>query len=458
MTGMTKAQLNLTNRMERLPMTGFQRRLFFIICSAWCFDSMDLAMMTFVLAPIVSDLGLTSKETGLLGATSLAGMAMGAAVAGLLADRFGRKVVFQWSIVGWGLFSFACAASWDFTSLLAFRFFLGFFMGAEFPIGQAMISEIIPAPKRGRYIALLEGFFPLGFILAGVVAFLLLPMGGWRLIFVAEGVPAIVVLFIRRTVPESARWLEDKKRYEEAEKVVGVFEAGVSRAIGQKLPSAPDYVEPAVVAEGGASPLKDLFTGIYTRRTLMAWTMWFFALMGYYGITTWMGKFLVDSGFAVTKSVSFIILMTLWSIPGFLSAAVIVEKCGRKFSMILYVLLCGISCYLYARSATNTDLIIRGAFMQFSMFGMWSSIYAYTPDLFPTRARATGCGTSSTWGRVGAFIGPLLVPFILARYATGQEGIIAVFTMGGICFAIAALVIFILGPETKGKALEEISS
>ena len=457
MTSITRSQLNLANRMERLPMSGYQRTLFLIICSAWLFDSMDLAMMTFLLAPIVTDLGLTSKQAGLLGATSLAGMALGAAVAGMLADRFGRKVVFQWSIVGWGLASFACAASQGLASLLAARFVLGLFMGAEFPIAQAMVSEIIPAPKRGQYIAFLEGFWPLGFILAGVVAYLLLPVGGWRMVFVAEGLPAIIVLYIRRRVPESARWLEDKGFYDEAEKVVGDFEKGVSAALAKELAQAEPYNE-ALVHASTKSSFQELFVGIYAKRTIMVWLLWFFALMGYYGITTWMGKFLVDQGFAVTKSVSFLILMTLWGIPGFISAAILVEKIGRKFSTIFYVMMCGIAAYIYSQSGTNADLIIRGAILQFFMFGMWSSLYAYTPELFPTRARATGCGFASTWGRIGAFIGPLLVPYILARYETSAEGITAVFTMGGVSFLIAAIAVLILGPETKGKALEEIST
>jgi putative MFS transporter len=166
-----------------------------------------------------------------------------------------------------------------------------------------------------------------------------------------------------------------------------------------------------------------------------------------------MGKLLVDKGFAVTKSIEYIVLMTLWGVPGFFSAAYLVEKLGRKPTVMGYVLGSAVAAYFYGQVTSQTDLIIAGAFMQFFFFGMWSVLYAYTPELFPTRARATGCGTASSWGRVGALIGPSVVPMIMASY-----GVPMVFTLGAGAFVIGALAVLILGPETKGKVLEEISS
>jgi MFS transporter, putative metabolite:H+ symporter len=132
--GITSKALNLPQRMERLPLTRYQKIIFLIIATAWLFDSMDLALMTFVLAPISKAFSLTSIQTGFLGSASLAGMALGAALAGMLADRVGRKIVFQWSMVVWGSAALLCAVAPDYNFLLAARFILGFGMGAEFPI------------------------------------------------------------------------------------------------------------------------------------------------------------------------------------------------------------------------------------------------------------------------------------------------------------------------------------
>ncbi len=443
--------LNLPQRMERLPLTNYQRVVFLIIATAWLFDSMDLAMMTFLLAPISNTFSLTPAQTGLLGSASLAGMAFGAALAGILADRIGRKAVFQTSMIVWGGAAILCAVTWSYSSLLVARFILGFGMGAEFPIAQSMVSEIIPAQHRGKYIALLEGFWPLGFILAGVVALLLVPIGGWRVVFLATGLPAIYVLVIRRKVPESPRWYESRGHLAQAESTMQLIERKVEEAYGKPLPIAAESGFADELSKEGFS-LWELFTKNYRVRTLMIWTLWFFALLGYYGITTWMGKLLVDKGFTITKSIEWVLLMTLWGVPGFFSAAYLVERLGRKPAVAGYVLLSAVAAYFYGKAGTQNELIVAGAFMQFFFFGMWSVLYAYSPELFPTRARATGCGTASGWGRVGGLIGPSIIPLVISSYGVG-----AVFTLGAISFIIAALNVLLLGPETKGRILEEVS-
>jgi putative MFS transporter len=437
--------------MERLPLTNFQRVTFLIIATAWLFDSMDLAMMTFILAPISNTFGLTPAQTGLLGSASLAGMALGSALAGMVADRVGRKAVFQVSMIVWGGAAILCAVTWSYESLLVARFILGFGMGAEFPIAQSMVSELIPASHRGKYIALLEGFWPLGFIVAGVVALILVPIGGWRVVFLATGLPAIYVLVIRRKVPESPRWYESQGHLTEAESTMEYIEQRVEKAYGKPLPEPVQNGIADEVAKGGFS-LWELFTDQYRVRTIMIWTLWFFALLGYYGITTWMGKLLVDKGFTITKSIEWVLLMTLWGVPGFFSAAYFVEKLGRRPAVTGYVLMSAVAAYFYGKAGSQHELIVAGAFMQFFFFGMWSVMYAYTPELFPTRARATACGTASTLGRIGALLGPAIVPAIISSYSVE-----AVFTLGSLSFIIAAVNVLILGPETKGRVLEEIS-
>ncbi len=165
-----------------------------------------------------------------------------------------------------------------------------------------------------------------------------------------------------------------------------------------------------------------------------------------------MGKLLVDKGFTITKSIEWVLMMTLWGVPGFFSAAYLVEKLGRRPAVAGYVLLSAVAAYFYGKAGTQNELIVAGAFMQFFFFGMWSVIYAYTPELFPTRARATACGTASTLGRFGALLGPAIVPAIISAYSVE-----AVFTLGALSFVIAAVNVLIWGPETKGRVLEEIS-
>src|SRR2546427_10550445 len=143
---------NVAARLERLPMSSYQRGLFRVIATAWFFDSMDLGVMTFMLRSIKTEFGLTATQTGLLASSSFLGMFIGAAIAGMLADKFGRKPVFQVSMIFWGLGSLMCGFSDSVTSLMLWRIVLGFGMGMEFPIGLSMVSEMIPAKSRGRYV------------------------------------------------------------------------------------------------------------------------------------------------------------------------------------------------------------------------------------------------------------------------------------------------------------------
>ena len=443
----------IPQRLERLPLTGYQKKIFYIIATAWFFDSMDLGMLTFVLGSIKADFQLTTVQAGLLSSASFLGMFLGAAIAGMLADKFGRKIVFQTSMILWGSASFLCAFSPNVETLAIARILLGFGMGMEFPIGQSLVSEFIPAKNRGRYIALLEGFWPIGFIAAGLLAYFILPVGGWRMVFLCEGIPAIFVLVIRRIVPESPRWLDASGQHEEANKVMLVFEEEVRKSYGQELPPVPTIKDSVAAPRSKKFSFFELWAPGYVKRTIMVWSLWFFALLGYYGITTWLGAFLQEAGYSVTKSVFYTIVISLAGVPGFFTAAYFIEAKGRKITIITVLLGCAISAYFYGTATSLTTLILYGLCMQFFLFGMWSSIYAYTPELYPTRSRATGSGFASAVGRLGSLLGPSIVAIILP--VTGQSG---VFALGAACFVLAALVVGVLGIETKGKVLEEISA
>jgi putative MFS transporter len=438
-------------------MSGYQRKLFAIIATAWFFDSMDLGLMTFVLGSIKAEFGLSASQAGLLASSSFFGMFLGAAIAGMLADKFGRKPIFQISMIFWGIGSFMCGFAHDVNSLMAYRVLLGFGMGMEFPIGLSMVSEIVPAKSRGKYVATLEGFWPIGFIAAGVFAYFLLPVIGWRGIFIALSVPAVFVFVVRRMVPESPRWLEDMGRKHEADAVMNRIEAGVQRAYGAALPPVLASASASAPARADRKALfGELWRGPYARRTVMLWSTWFFALLGYYGLTTWLGALLQQAGYEVTKSVLYTVYISLAGIPGFIFSAWLLEKWGRKPTCALMLLGSAAAAYAYGQAAGQKlpieQLIGSGLLMQFFLFGMWSVLYAYTPELYPTRTRATGSGFASSIGRLGSLAGPYAIGLLLPVW--GQAG---AFTLGAASFVIAAISVLLLGVETKGKALEEVS-
>lgn len=449
-TAQAQQVADIAARLERLPLTSYQRWIFGIIATAWFFDSMDLAALTFVLGSIRQTFGLSTAETGLLSSMSFLGMFVGAASAGLLADRFGRARVFQVSMIFWGLGSLFCGLSTTATALGASRLLLGFGMGMEFPVAQSMVSEIMPARNRGRYIAFLEGFWPLGFIASGLLTYFVLQAADWRWVFILQAIPAVFVLVVRRYVPESPRWLASHGYSERAEATVRDIESRVRDRLGSK--ELPPVVRQAAAPASEVTGLRTLFSGIYAKRTTMLWTLWFFALLGFYGLTTWLGALLQAKGFPITKSVFYTILISLAGIPGFLVSAWLVESCGRKATLAMNLLCGAIACHFYGSAADQTQLIIAGLCMQFFLFGMWSALYAYTPELYPTHVRATGTGFASAVGRIGSLIGPYVIGVILP--AAGQSG---VFALGAGAFVVAALAVLVLGEETRGRTLESIS-
>ncbi|MEM5435677.1 MFS transporter [Paraburkholderia diazotrophica] len=443
-------------RLERLPFSGYHRTIFIIIAIAFFFDSVDLGTMTFVLGSIKTEFGLSSATAGLVASASFFGMVLGAAVAGLFADRFGRRPVFQWSMVLWGLASYLCSTAHSVEALIVYRVLLGIGMGMEFPIAQTLLSEFVPTASRGRLVALMDGFWPLGFITAGCVSFVVLPQFGWRTVFALLAIPAVFVLIVRRIVPESPRWLEHRGRDAQADAVLEQIEAKVMKSKGiRSLPAPSMLADPAPRSKHGA--FREIWSAAYRQRTIMVWALWFFALLGFYGLTSWLGALMQQAGFAVTKSVLYTVLISLGGVPGFLCAAWLVERWGRKPTCIASLAGGGIMAYLYGQTALHADsvtlLICTGLAMQFFLFGMWAVLYTYTPELYGTGARATGSGFASAIGRVGSLIGPYAVGVVLPIF--GQGG---VFTLGALSFGVAALAVWAMGIETKGLSLETLVS
>jgi putative MFS transporter len=438
-------------RLERLPMTGYQRRLFAVVATGWLADQVNVALLGFLLVVLRQAFHLSLLAAGVLGSMTYLGQLIGNIAAGWAADRFGRRTVFQWTMVVWGLGAIASALAWNVGSLLFFRAVVGIGVGGEAPVAQAILCEFIPAPRRGRYVSLMEGFWSIGYVLSGALSFALIPIlapDGFRLVFALTGLLALVLFVIRRSVPESPRWYAERGEAGRADAVMRRVEEQVEASLGGLLPE-PKAV--GGIARTVGSPVRLLFSRRYLGRTLMAGGLWFCALLGYYGLTTWLTTLLHRQGFSVASSLGFTTVISLGGIPGFLAAAWMVEAVGRKLAMAIFLLGSAAMAYAYGHPAPHL-LLGEGLAMQFFFFGMWCVLYAYTPELYPTMARASGSGWASAFGRVGAIIGPIVVGATVQGLGTG-----GVFTLGACAFVVAVLLVVIFGPETRGRVLEDLS-
>lgn len=442
--------INVSGRLERLPMTSYQRRIFAAVATAWLADQVNVALLVFLIGPISLYFHLTKFQIGLLASMTFLGQLIGNLIAGYIADRLGRRYAFQITMLIWGLGSFLAAGATGVVTLMVFRLIIGIGVGGEAPVAQAILSEIIPADKRGFYISFMEGFWAVGFVISGILSYTVLPYLGWRGVFVAVGILSLVIFWVRRIIFESPRWLVDQGRYDEADAVLTKLENEVMKKFGSALPPAKEYIPET--SQTVRNPFRILFTHAYLRSTIMLAGLWFFALLGYFGLTSWLAVILTQHGFSVIKSIGFVAIISVGGIPGFFAAGLLLEWIGRKTTIALFLIMSAVLAYVYGHSTSTDWLFVSGFLMQFFMFGMWCCLYAYTPELYPTRARSTGSGVASAFGRVGAILGPIVVGLIIVRAGQG-----AVFSLGAASFVIAAALVLVFGIETRGRTLEDIS-
>ena len=214
----------ILERLEKLPVGSFHYKLLAITGLGWLFDSMDTGLISFVLPVLAKEWGLDPGQMGMIGSIGLIGMALGAVISGTIADRIGRKMVFTITVLLYSLATGMCALSWNYESLMVFRFLVGFGLGGELPVAATLMSEYAPSKVRGRFIVLLESFWGLGWLVAACIAYLLIPHYGWQIAFVIGTLPALYAFVIRMKMPESVRYLISQSKVEEAKKVILMLE------------------------------------------------------------------------------------------------------------------------------------------------------------------------------------------------------------------------------------------
>lgn len=397
-----------------------RRSLLVSVGMSWLFDAMDVALISFVAAALALEWSLGPQQLGVLTAINSVGMAIGAACAGILADRFGRKSVLLWTLLIFSLASGLSAVATGFVMLCILRFISGFGLGGELPVASTLVSESVPANERGRTVVLLESFWAGGWILAALIAYFIIPNfeSGWRIAFALGALPALYALYLRRKIDDSPRFLAQKNKVE-------------------KISLKQRFAQ--VWAPG------------YRKTSLMLWILWFTVVFSYYGMFLWLPQVMVYKDYSLTKSFEYVLIMTLAQLPGYFTAAYFIEKFGRKFVLVVYLVLTAASAIWFGMADTTETLLAAGICLSFFNLGAWGGLYAYTPEHYPTSIRTTGAGLAASFGRIGGIIAPFLVGWLISQ---GVE-ISVIFGMFCGMILIGAAAVAFLGKETKGTELAE---
>ncbi|AHA75192.1 TPA: MFS transporter [Bacillus thuringiensis] len=390
-----------------------KRKLLGIAGLGWLFDAMDVGMLSFVMVALQKDWGLTSQEMGWIGSINSIGMAVGALIFGILSDKIGRKSVFIITLLLFSIGSGLTALTTTLAMFLVLRFVIGMGLGGELPVASTLVSESVEAHERGKIVVLLESFWAGGWLIAALISYFVIPKYGWEVAMVLSAVPALYALYLRWNLPDSPRF--------------------------QKVEKRPSVIE----------NIKSVWSGEYRKATIMLWILWFCVVFSYYGMFLWLPSVMVLKGFSLIKSFQYVLIMTLAQLPGYFTAAWFIERLGRKFVLVTYLIGTACSAYLFGVADSLTVLIVAGMLLSFFNLGAWGALYAYTPEQYPTVIRGTGAGMAAAFGRIGGILGPLLVGYLVASEAS----LSLIFTIfcGSILIGVFAVVI--LGQETKQREL-----
>jgi len=442
----------LVARLERLPVTPRLMLLRVIVGIATFFDAYTVLAIAFAMPQLVSEWKLTPAEVGIIISAGYVGQLFGAVFFGSLAEKIGRLRTLFITIVLFVSMDIACLFAWSGVSMMAFRFFQGVGTGGEVPVASAYINEFIGAEKRGRFFLLYEVIFPIGLMFAGMAGYFLVPIYGWQAMFIVGLIPSVLTIPLRWFMPESPRWLASKGRIAEADAVVKLLEDDATRR-GTVL--REPVVRPLDSKASAGSDWRELFKGIYLKRTFMIWGLWVCVYMINNGLVTWLPT-LYKQVFQLPlqTSLAYGWITSAVGVIASIICALLIDKVGRKpwyataFLVGTIPLLTLAS--LGATSATEVLILATAAYAILQTIAF--SLYLYSAELYPTRLRAVGTGFGSAWLRAGSSIGPILVGSIVA-----DLGIQYVFAAFAAVAIIGGLVTLLFAIETKGRVLEDLS-
>jgi putative MFS transporter len=446
------SSVDIVARLERLPNTSFHIKTRIVVGTATIFDAYDSYAIAAVMPVLVPLWHIPQGSIGVLISAANFGQLFGALFFGWIADRIGRLRTLAISITLFAITSLACAFAWDYKSLLVLRFIEGLGLGGEVPVAAAYIGEMAKAKGRGAFFLLYESIFTVGLLFANLLGIYLVPNWGWQSMFIVGAVPALVALYLRAKLPESARWLADRGRHSEADAIVRDIER-IAIADGYKL--APPQQQVAGVASGLRGSWAEMFGAFYRKRTFSVWALWFCSYFCSWGITGWAATiYTTVFKLNVATALKYSLTTSVASIVGGFAVAFLVDWSGRRkwfvgaFGGATVAL-----ATLWWIGPYSPEFVMSMLTIAFLFISSNSSmLFLYTAEIFPTRLRARGTSSGTAFNRLASSIGPPVVGILLGAY-----GLASVYFLLACVAFVGAVVAWIFVVETRGRVMEEIS-
>jgi putative MFS transporter len=453
--GASRQQLSVAKRLERLKIGRFHRRFVALVSLGGWFDLYDLFMVAYLGAALQESHFLTLHQFSLVVAAGFLGMFLGTVFFGLASDRVGRRSAFVVMLLIYSAFTLAGALAPNAEWLILTRFLAGVGIGAEIVVIDTYVTELVPSGMRGRFVAITQ---VVGFTSVPAVALLsrlLIPthflMDGWRWVMVIGSAGGLLAWYFRLRLPESPRWLAERGRGEEAERILAELqeESGVQEGEPVTEERTADTLSPARLSVWTA--FAELWRPPYGKRTAMLVVFQALQTIGFYGFSNWAPTFLLKRGVPLLSSLDYTLLIALVAPLGPLVAAFTSDRLERKWTITAMALLIGLFGLGFAFWRQPALIVLSGALLTLCNNCFSANFHAYQSELYPTRIRATGVGFTYSWSRLSAALTSLLIGALLVY------GVSAVFALLAAAMGMVAVVIAALGPRSNGLLLEELS-
>ncbi|HZL61353.1 MAG TPA: MFS transporter [Pseudolabrys sp.] len=437
--------VNAGARLDRLPISSFHYRIFWLVGAGMFFDGYDLYVAGGVLASAIQTKFSTVPQNLQFLSLTFVGMTLGALITGFVGDKFGRRFTYQINLLIFGLASLAAAFAQDMGQLIICRFVQGLGLGAEIVVGYSTLTEFVPPKTRGRWLSFMAFLVVAGFPATALLSYLIIPSFGWRPMFIIAGIGSLIVWYLRKRLPESPRWLESKGRTAEAEALMQSIEKESAGA-----GALPPPVIPAAVPQLTASAM--LKPPILQRMIVGSWVLITINTL-IFGFVIFLPQFFLRQGLTITASLAYTLVLSVASLLGCALGAFLSDFIGRRWSIIGASIVTIVSGYIYARfnAASDPATVLSVGFILIVAIYVQTAILfgVYTPELFPTEIRLRANGICNTFGRGATVISPFIVGALMASYQL--PGV--VWLMIGLV-VIQIVAIYFWGVEPARRSLE----
>ena len=440
--------VNAGARLDRLPISPFHYRIFWLVGAGMFFDGYDLYVAGGVLASAIQTQFSTPAQIPQFISLTFVGMTLGSLITGFVGDRFGRRFTYQINLLIFGLASLAAAFAQDMNQLIICRFVQGLGLGAEIVVGYSTMTEFVPPRTRGRWLSMMAFIVVAGFPATSLLGYLVIPNFGWRPMFVIAGIGSLIVWYLRKNLPESPRWLESKGREAEAEALMQAIE---TEASGGK--ALPPVVVPAPVRQAAAIDMAR--PPLLQRMIVGSWVLITINTL-IFGFVIFLPQFFLRQGLTITNSLAYTLVLSAASLVGCALGAYLSDAVGRRMSIIGASLVTIVAGYIYARFDATADpaiVLSVGFALIVAIYVQTAILYGvYTPELFPTEIRLRANGICNMLGRGATVISPFIVGSLMTSYKL--PGV--VWLMIGLV-VVQIVVVWAWGVEPRNRGLEDVA-